>query len=85
MTIRCKLHCASVTHTETGNWDPKLQKSVVAITHEVQLFAVTGDSPENKEFFASTPSGHLLLKTVRDDLFVPGLDYYVDLTPVTPV
>jgi hypothetical protein len=44
---------------------------------------VTGDSPENKEFFAATPSGIAEVSTVRQDHFQVGQDYYLDFTPAT--
>jgi len=46
---------------------------------------VGGDSAENDNFFASTPSGEISL-TIKNpllaDFFQPGAEYYVDFTPV---
>jgi len=50
----------------------------------VELSAVSGDSKENKEFFASTPSGHIEFTVYGDvgETFKPGQEFYVDFTPV---
>lgn len=42
--------------------------------------AVVGGSPENKEFFAATPSGDLKM-TVRSPMFEVGKQYFLDFTP----
>lgn len=39
---------------------------------------VTSGSDENKEFFASTPSGTIEISTVKEDHFEVGKNYYVD-------
>ena len=41
---------------------------------------VSGDSEENKTFFASTPTGSIDISTVREDHFEVGKTYYVDFT-----
>lgn len=49
----------------------------------VNLQAVVGTSEENKEFFASTPSGQIELRILRPEAanwFVRGKEYYVDFT-----
>lgn len=48
--------------------------------YEYEFMAVTGGSPENDSFFASTPSGNVKVAAVRDDLFVPGKQYYLTFT-----
>lgn len=48
--------------------------------YSYEFQAVTGNSPENKQFFASTPGGNLSMSAVRDDLFEPGKSYYLDFT-----
>lgn len=51
---------------------------------EVTMQPVYGDSPENKEFFAATPSGQIQV-LIKNDLaseqFKPGQTYYVTFTP----
>lgn len=50
----------------------------------VKLTAVYGDSPENKAFFAATPSGSVELAVVKEEVaaqFELGKEYYVDFTP----
>lgn len=49
----------------------------------VSLQAVTANSAENKEFFASTPSGQIDLKILRPEAngwFQRGKEYYIDFT-----
>lgn len=74
-TVRCKFRCTSITKRE--NWD----KSKGPFLYDYEFSAVTGDSDENKSFFAATPSGSLKVGTVKDDIFVPGQAYYLDITP----
>jgi hypothetical protein len=43
---------------------------------------VYGSSPENKKFFASTPSGHITIDCVRQSVnFEVGREYYIAFTP----
>jgi hypothetical protein len=52
----------------------------------VSLQAVTATSDENKEFFASTPTGQIELKVLRPEAvewFERGKEYYVDFTKVS--
>jgi hypothetical protein len=51
--------------------------------HTIHLVPVTGDSPENKEFFKWTPGGQIELNCVNDaatEQFEVGKEYYVDFT-----
>lgn len=72
MSTRCKFKCQSITKscdwhgTEKFLFDAKFQ-------------AVTSGSPENNSFFAATPNGSLTVGTYRDDIFVPGKEYYIDI------
>lgn len=65
---RAKFKCVSVTdhgHAKDAKFHP-----------------VTGDTPENKQFWKFTPSGHLELSYINPDVtFVPGQEYYLDITP----
>lgn len=68
--IRCKMKCT--------------YKEAVGDGANIRLDAVTSGSPENKEFFKSTPSGEIRLFTVNPNAaaqFEQRKDYYVDLTP----
>lgn len=79
MKTRCKFKCQSVTKRlgyVTGG--PQF-------AYDAEFQAVYGDSPENKAFFAATPSGSIKVATVKDDQFVPGHEYYVDFIPVVDV
>lgn len=76
--VRCKFRCDSVRKYSASGWhtEPK-----VDFMYEYAFHAVTGDSPENKKFFASTPTGELKFSAVNGELFEPGKDYYLDLSP----
>lgn len=69
---RCKVVCQSVTK--------RLGYGGAPFLFEAELTPVHRDSPENEDFFASTPGGRINLATIRDDHFVPGKTYYVDFT-----
>lgn len=73
MSTRCKFRCNSARKYLGYNNGPKFM-------YEYEFMAVTGDSEENKSFFASTPSGSAKFSVVRDDVFEPGKDYYFDIT-----
>ena len=71
--VRAKFTCMSVRKYKGWSGTPPF-------LYEYEFQAVTGPSEENKSFFASTPSGSLKMGAVRDDLFEPGKDYYLDFT-----
>lgn len=75
MNTRAKFTCTSVR--KYRHWNAK-----EGFLYEAEFCVVTGDNPENKTFFASTPSGMIKVSTVRDDLFIPGNDYYVEFVEV---
>lgn len=70
---RCKFKCQSVTKRLGFNGDP--------FNYDAEFQVVYGGSPENKAFFAATPSGSIKVATFKEDQFVPGKEYYVDFTP----
>lgn len=85
--VRAKFQCSGVTiekadrsrHYKENNSEP-----LDVVT--VHLQAVVSGSDENKEFFASTPSGSIELRILRPeavDWFVNGKEYYVDFTPAS--
>jgi hypothetical protein len=86
-TTRTKFVCNSVTESvgsaqnpETKQWEPALQKTI-------SLSPVYGNGDpkhENSKFWAATPSGRLELGVINlaaAAIFVPGKEYYVDITP----
>ena len=73
MNVRCKFECTSVKKYK--GWGG------VEFMYQYDMQPVTGTNEENKKFFASTPSGKLEVGAVRDDLFQPGKQYYLDITP----
>lgn len=75
MPIRAKFKVQSITRI-AGWGGPKE-------FHTIKLQPVVGGSPENKEFFANTPSGSIELAVVVASVgeqFDIGKDYYVDFT-----
>lgn len=80
--VRAKFRCTRVTRQATGRWHEGKWHSEE--TFEVAMEPVTGDSAENKEFFASTPYGDVKLGLVSAETqarFTPGRTYYVDFSP----
>ena len=71
---RAKFRCQSVTKQE--GWGG------AKFVYNAKFFVVTGNSEENKQFFASTPTGTIEIGTVREDFFEPGEEYFVDFTKV---
>lgn len=70
MTTRCKFRVTSVEYHEGGN-------------RSIKFTTVWGDSPENKAFFASTPSGAITVSVVKPEVaaqFEPGAEFFVDFT-----
>lgn len=72
MATRCKFFCSS--KREYPYYDRNKPN-----VFEYEFSAVTSGSEENKQFFASTPSGTLKVSTVTDNSFVVGKEYYLDL------
>lgn len=66
--MRCKFSCKEVIQHDT---------------YRIVLEAVYSGSPENREFFKYTPSGHITMDVVTSAAarqFKVGHDYYVDFT-----
>lgn len=70
--VRAKFTCTSIT---------KSTKYPSGFMWAYKFNVVTSGSEENKEFFASTPSGNIEIAGIRDDLFEVGQEYYLDFTP----
>ena len=81
MSVRAKFRCVSIKKYESNVWDKDGKNFQPGFNYAYEFQAVTGDTDENKSFFASTPTGNLSMSAVRDDLFVPGKYYYLDFTP----
>lgn len=76
-TVRAKFKVISIT--TQAHW----QKDKGHIG-TVKLQPVTGDSPENAQFYAATPSGQIELGTINKEAlaqFEIGREFYVDFTP----
>ena len=73
-TVRAKFKCESITRRK--HWDK--EKGEI---HDVKLTPVMGNTPENEEFYAATPSGSIELGTVNGEaaaMFELGEEYYVE-------
>lgn len=75
MAVRAKFLCQSVTKIKS--WPGVKEGEPFLYNSEFNVVSV--GSPENKEFFASTPSGQISIKSTGD-LFEPGKEYYIDFT-----
>lgn len=76
---RCKFVCQEVAKQV---WNDKDGKRFV---YSAKFTTVWGDNPENKSFFAATPSGEIAVRTYQADVFVPGQEYYIDFVLPEPV
>lgn len=77
-TVRAKFKVVSITRQ--SHWD-KAKGEI----QTVKLQPVTGNSPENADFYAATPSGQIELATINKaagDQFKLDGEYYVDFTAV---
>lgn len=81
--VRAKFLCIEVKKYLGGTYDLS-GKYVPGTLYNYRFSVVSGTSEENKRFFASTPSGHIELNSVRDDLFELGREYYIDFSLYTP-
>lgn len=69
---RCKFKCDRVTEHAGGNRD-------------VHMTPVMSGSEENKSFWAASPGGEFRLNWVNPNVrFVPGKEYYIDISLATP-
>ncbi len=75
MITRCKFRCTKVEKQASGNMEPGKEFAYVAYFE-----VVTCGSKENDEFFMWTPFGELRMGALRDDKFIPGKEYYLDIS-----
>lgn len=76
MSVRAKFKVHSITERE-GWGEHKLLR-------DVKLTPVVGGSEENKQFYAASPSGEIVLGCANADAaaqFEVGQEFYVDFTP----
>jgi len=61
------------------------EKAISAFNEKITLSPVMGNSPENEEFFKTTPSGRIeiwIKNPEASNQFHPGKEFYVDFTEV---
>lgn len=78
-TIRCKMRVNTVTQSKNPDGSTESEK--------VDLTAVYGDTPENKEWSKWTPSASTSITINNPDAFgklSKGHEFYVDFIPVQP-
>lgn len=71
--VRAKFYCSAVR--KHCHWD-----RAKGFLYEAEFSVVASGSEENKSFFEATPSGSVKLSTVKEDMFVPGQEYFLDFT-----
>lgn len=74
MIVKAKFFCSSVSKTVSNSRGPIFQ-------YTYKFHAVYNNSEENKKYWEATPSGVIELTGMRDDLFEPGKEYYLEFTP----
>lgn len=73
-----------VVHPTKEDGTKDWSKSELREVRSLKFSAVSADGPENGQFFAFTPSGHVDLATVNPaawEQFKLGEEYYLDFTP----
>lgn len=68
--VRCKFKCTQKIEKESG--------------FQVAFEPVTSGSAENEQFFKWTPFGGMEFGTINEEAakqFVPGKEYYIDISP----
>ena len=84
MAVQAKFRVLNITRQLQSVW--KNGEGRMAEVQTIKLLPVTGDSPENEEFFASTPSGTIELGVVNAAAaaaFGLGAEFYVTFTPAS--
>lgn len=79
MATRCKFVCMFAQGVESTVWNDGKPEKGTLYRYEFQV--VYSGSPENEQFFASTPGGTLTFYSVRNQAFETGKEYYLDITP----
>lgn len=80
-STRCKFVCNSITRSMSSKYNSETKQYESAPLDTANMSVVSGNSEENKQFFASTPSGTLQVGLHTPGVFEVGKEYYVDITP----
>lgn len=83
---RAKFVCSSVPESNDGSRevDGKWERCLVKSVRFAPVYANGDPNHENSKFWQATPSGQLELSFINLDaaaMFVPGREYYLDITP----
>ncbi len=84
MTTRAKFRVDSVHLSEESIYNSEIRDSELKKVATIVLHPVTGESKENKEFYASTPGGEIRLDILNLPaalMFTQGKEIYVDFSP----
>lgn len=77
--IRCKFKCNEITKKWNG-WHANENGTKGRNEYDYKFSPVVEGSEENKKFFAYTPCGSFNVQTILIDAFVPGKEYYIDIS-----
>lgn len=83
MPVRAKFKVQSITRSASYRYDHDTGRNVPGEVHTIRLQPVYDGTEENKQFFASTPSGQIELGVVNASAgsrFDLEGEYYVDFT-----
>ena len=78
MPVRCKFRCNEVTKMIRQAYN---QPSYFVYSYKFSNVYDDGN-PENKQYFDATPFGSFEVGALKDDLFEPGREYYLDIIEV---
>lgn len=84
MLVRAKFVVGQTSQVKGGSYVDG--KWVPGVDHTITMQPVTGGSPEDKAFFASTPQGKIEMKIVTEaaEYFELGEAYYVTFEKAEP-
>lgn len=76
---RCRFTCQSVKASAHAPGEENL-------SYDYEFSAVSGKDGECNQFWKWTPNGEMRFTcTAQRNLFIPGHDYYIDISAVEPI
>ena len=85
MIVRAKFKVTSITRSQATRAKKDGSGYEPCEGQEIKLSPVTSNSPENEQFFRTTPSGEIRMFTVNEDAwkqFLLGGEYIVEFQAV---